>query len=1609
MSSNVVKNQLKLAKEALSVDDYAKARTHATAALDYDERNYMAMLLLAAAWQREGDYHKSEFYFQRAIFEKPDLLPAYQGLYKLYSAPEHDVDQLKLEKVLQQLRRLLMNDGELKSKEDAARFLEYYLKEIDLQRESSVESFTKLCFLCERLLPGGDLHKKVSEHLTVKVKVDLYRKIDAARCAIDSVRVSNLVRQKKNVLGAPPVFAIEREAWNNVMQTNSQLRIEQQKQLLELVGYGDAPAVESFVTFLVRKLGATFSKESLLKELGTVVQLHFNEASVYSRQAIHAYINLQDCAWDEYDLGPLKRATENSGFYPELDASDTDSLIFSALIRAKAETLVSSLDAQVVPPVAYLQTLLATLNDVSTAELLARHADQAHQLFGLELKVPRLTALLKCADLAPNLASKIEGYKRVLALIPTHVQSLVVLGFALMERGEIPQAQKSFEDAVCVEPKNAKAAAGLGRSLYLQGKEFSRATSLLDSAAQVLDDPKVHFWRSLVLWELYLSEGETALDSKTPFEKIEDGFKKACNSNLPSGNCFLGWYTALVLKDKDAAIALFKREKPQSLEPRAAECYCSLLMDANDRMSAASLCTWFSMASKSEAWALRQLGLLRMREQNFEVASQIFKKLVRKDSHDSLALELLAECYLRLGKYPAAERVLEHESLSHKSRSLCYLRAVLYQKLARYNQSLKSIESMLEASKGFRAAEVLAKSLLVLTSRRYALDCERKGAYGLAVDEAIRGLCAACDLLKLKDLGVDKVHTIAKWAADCLVITGKRGASAASLYLSNKLEEADSILRLFDESWALPSLQSDSDTNPFAVTCELDQTPLGLAARYYSLAISASRRIELTQVCEAHYWHDLGVCYLIMSKLSGREPTLLKCAEKCLQEALLKCPSEAWFYVSLGNVYLLSNLDKAQHCFVKAYELNPKLTVSLCSLGFVLLKRRQFKIAREIFHKAETLSPAQADVWIGLAITALKSEDKTYDYTVDLEHAMNLLNENAVTKLRYRPFFVLYANLFASDRDKCSSVIYALNKAIEHESSDYSAWVLRGLLFEREQNYEEAHFCYAKAQSPLNLARASISAGLASKVALPAGLEEPAKDDAELIKAIQLYFSGDYGSSLSILERYVNGTGEFAHLVQLVSLKVLYSLLVFLPEEKRADFIPRGRSQLITGVKRAPQLFIESAAAWALRFKDEELLDSVLSSVNWPSLHPATAKTMAYAILALKNDGCPSKNSRATKFLMAACHNFPNHAWPFSLLSLTIGRNPDAVNLARWGIALDAAGMSPETYNALAISLIRSGPPPRSDGSASVIRHYEEIKRLVSKTLIRFPNFMEREHSVKSWILLGLVLKQEAVWTMVQSSPDSDTDRKRTLSHTESGVWKCVSLLCGQSTFPKALETYAKVYAADSALLGELLKPNQSNISAVTSAMKSLTSVAKEKATLLKLGQRDLFYHTLRALQFYQPSAETKALESLNSFKKLFVVLEERSWKDWVHLSRLYVRRGYIGCANAILDSALRTLDCKDSYNVERCTILCELLKLSVCFGSGCGEELFRAQSLVTQALELVTNNGRQLLGYLAAIKFFQALICRQHAQYDGAYPVGRFEKLMSDSMYAGRFSHLIT
>jgi Tfp pilus assembly protein PilF len=224
-------------------------------------------------------------------------------------------------------------------------------------------------------------------------------------------------------------------------------------------------------------------------------------------------------------------------------------------------------------------------------------------------------------------------------------------------------------------------------------------------------------------------------------------------------------------------------------------------------------------------------------------------------------------------------------------------------------------------------------------------------------------------------------------------------------------------------------------------------------------------------------------------------------------------PGTPEYYLNQGLFYLnAGNFKLAETRLMQALEKDPNIVSAINGLGIVYLNRREFDRASQQFRRVIQLNPKFYDAYnyMGVIFT------ETGKYELAKENFLIAANSE-----KYRTPENAFANLAALEmnHNKLDSALRYVGKGLEKNKGFAPLYNVKGIIFEKREDYKKAIFYYEKALSLLttddvsyliNMARVYAKMGRENKAldilekALPKAYSRQLKDQIQaMIKEVE--------------------------------------------------------------------------------------------------------------------------------------------------------------------------------------------------------------------------------------------------------------------------------------------------------------------------------------------------------------------------------------------------------------------------------------------------------------------------------------------------------------------------
>lgn len=367
---------------------------------------------------------------------------------------------------------------------------------------------------------------------------------------------------------------------------------------------------------------------------------------------------------------------------------------------------------------------------------------------------------------------------------------------------------------------------------------------------------------------------------------------------------------------------------------------------------------------------------------------------MRAEPDDSLTWLRLGEAYNHAGRHVAALKALERaRELQPDDWIAAYFIGDVYRQTGQYQFALDAFKSILKD----RPTEV---GVVASFAQTY-LDLGRNQLNDGFIARAELSLSSAVEIAinaMVDNPGFRGV--LWKLVGDAIFLLSSRMVFIDEPPVRTALTLASNAL----------SRESTTHLNGIVDSIEINfQQPLdGSKALDIALATYDHRLVlgstESTVMGSA--WFDLGVA-IRMWTIRKPSNLQLQFAEakivECFAQALRDSPDNDTYWMAMGDAYFVSNARLAQHAYIRALEIDPKVSSSpflsfidfpqnaetWTNLGLLYLNHGDLELANEALYRAQTLDPDYALAWVGQGLAAEAIGHKR-DATLLFAHAVTL-------------------------------------------------------------------------------------------------------------------------------------------------------------------------------------------------------------------------------------------------------------------------------------------------------------------------------------------------------------------------------------------------------------------------------------------------------------------------------------------------------------------------------------------------------------------------------------------------------------------------------------------
>ncbi|KZW00293.1 TPR-like protein [Exidia glandulosa HHB12029] len=449
------------------------------------------------------------------------------------------------------------------------------------------------------------------------------------------------------------------------------------------------------------------------------------------------------------------------------------------------------------------------------------------------------------------------------------------------------------------------------------------------------------------------------------------------------------------------------------------------------------------------AWAWKAVGVVELHRRNYTAAIQSLQIALRADENDASCWTRLGEAYLLSGRHPAALKTFLHaKELDENDWTIDFFTANVRQELYEFDEAIALYEGIL-ASRPQEDGVVFA---LAHTHLLAALKYDETGF----LERAIECLASALHyVLQLLASASCPKRGVWKTLADSLLAVPLGARWSDSVPLLDAFAAVVDILPA--DCGELASFLKKPDAVD-AVHIDGVPLPLVLAALVCAYRISLIPADDTVSIAAASF--DLGATLQRVRSHLAVEDRKAACTVQilaCMKRTVRADPSSDMYWAALGQAQFESNVQIAQHAFIKAIECDGTNASHWADLGLLYLHHGDRELANQALLRAQIVDPDHTIAWGAQALVAI-ANNHVHEARTLLDHAIGLPRTVPELDLDFaaRIFQELSSSTKGADTDRLLPVFAVLDRYRKRHVGNPTALHLFALTCERLRLYDLA-------------------------------------------------------------------------------------------------------------------------------------------------------------------------------------------------------------------------------------------------------------------------------------------------------------------------------------------------------------------------------------------------------------------------------------------------------------------------------------------------------------------------------------------------------------------------
>lgn len=676
-----------------------------------------------------------------------------------------------------------------------------------------------------------------------------------------------------------------------------------------------------------------------------------------------------------------------------------------------------------------------------------------------------------------NFSRALQLYDRILETAKDNVRAKIGKGLILIEKNELNNAKNLLGEVIKEYPNNYEALKEYSWCLIKLGDYETGRRGLIDALNNVTGgDLNSADTRATIHWRIaksYIMENDSLENNiAAAYNHLIKALKETSN-HAPSYT-LLGILYKEYYGDKNRGSKCFYKAFELDVnEVNAAKYLVEELAAKNEWDVVEILCNKIITTESSKrillsknydtgddrAWPYRVLGCSSLNKQDDAKAVEWFQTALRMSSTDVQCWIGLGEAYYNCGRLDAASKVFYHVlTLKTDDWITIYMLGKILFEMGEFDEGLEHLHTALIK----KPNEECILTAIYEANMGLASKLAEQGYIG----RAIAANASAIQYILRAKLVNYKSPTLWKSLMECLRVY----LTIQNDLLKMPIATIKEIFETVDFSEGgdyFKEIENDAIEINVDNAIETFETGNYIKSILYFMVLSAKAGIlylpnKINKYVRSIAFYNLGLSFLELLYQEESEETARKLSIKNLKRAVQLENNNPSFWVALGNAYVSSNPQIAQHCFIKATTLESRDASIWTNLAALYLRYGDAEIAQEAFLRGQSVAPQQSQSWLGNALSAEALGDEEQASRL-FTHAYIVSNGGSpLAQLLYGLSIIKKHNEGSDPRDTAaaqefSAANFALQKYLQYYPQDEQGLRIGLSISERCKN-----FIYAK-------------------------------------------------------------------------------------------------------------------------------------------------------------------------------------------------------------------------------------------------------------------------------------------------------------------------------------------------------------------------------------------------------------------------------------------------------------------------------------------------------------------------------------------------------------------